>query len=180
MSIVEATPRIGTEPIQKPGKSKQDYGTPPAFLEAVVMRFGAIKADLAATHANRVVTDFYGESDAGGSLVQPWAKDHPEGNLWLNPPFGDIDPWAEKCAAESAKRNGLILFLTPASIGCGWFARHVLGKAIVLGISPRLSFVGTTAPYPKDLMLSVFGYGFHGFDAWRWDAALPTGSVEPR
>lgn len=29
------TERIGHEPIQKPGKSKQDYGTPMAFIRAV-------------------------------------------------------------------------------------------------------------------------------------------------
>jgi hypothetical protein len=59
--------------------------------------------------------------------------------------------------------------LTPASIGTEWFRRHVLGRAFVLGLSPRLTFVGTTAPYPKDLMLTVWGgpYG-PGFGCWNW------------
>ncbi len=39
---------------------------------------------------------------------------------------------------------------------------------MVLGLSPRLTFEGTKDPYPKDLMLSVFGYGMNGFDTWRW------------
>ena len=41
---------------------------------------------------------------------------------------------------------------------------------MVLGLSPRLTFEGTDDPYPKDLMLSVFGYGLSGFGTWRWDA----------
>jgi len=161
-------PRIGTEPIQKPGKSKQDYGTPMAFIRACEARFGKFARDLACTRENAKAHTgyFFPETD---SLTRPWAEGNPGGVLWLNPPFADIDPWAEKCVAESVKRHGLILLLTPASIGCGWFARHVIGKAMVLGLSPRLTFEGTTAPYPKDLMLSVYGYGLSGFDQWRWD-----------
>ena len=155
--------RIGTEPVQKLGRSKQDYGTPWAFVRACGERFGAPTWDLAASEENAKATSFYSEAD--DSLKQDWGS--LEGTLWLNPPFADIDPWAAKCAAV-ANRRGFTLLLTPASIGCTWFARHVLGKAIVLGISPRLTFEGTTAPYPKDLMLSVYGYGLSGFDAWRW------------
>ena len=170
--------RIGTEPIQKPGRSKQDYGTPQAFIDAVVLRFGPLACDLACTRENRKAPEgyYFPETD---SLRQPWAEHHPRGNLWLNPPFADIDPWAEKCAA-SMHRNGFILLLTPASIGCGWFSRHVLGKAVVLGLSPRLTFEGTTAPYPKDLMLSVYGYGLSGFDQWRWDAPCSTSVQAPK
>ncbi len=41
-----------TEPKQKPGRSKQDYGTPPEFLDAVKARFRieAFDCDLAASH----------------------------------------------------------------------------------------------------------------------------------
>ncbi len=157
-----------TEPAQKPGRSKQDYGTPLAFLDACVARFGPLGADLACTRDNcKAGIGYYYDANFD-SLSQRWAKDFPDGNLWLNPPFGDIEPWAEKCAFESSQRLGLILLLTPASIGSNWFASHVNRKAMVLGLSPRLQFDGTTAPYPKDLMLSVFGMGLSGFDVWRW------------
>jgi hypothetical protein len=44
-------------PAQKPGKSKQDYSTPIAFLDAVKKRFGltAFDFDLAATKANALI-----------------------------------------------------------------------------------------------------------------------------
>jgi phage N-6-adenine-methyltransferase len=150
------------------GRSKQDYGTPWEFIRAVERRFGPLVADLACTRANaKAPTGFY--FDAGfDALDRLWAETFPDGNLWLNPPFANIDPWAEKCAAESANRRGLILLLTPASIGTDWFARHVHRNAMVLGLAPRLTFEGTTDPYPKDLMLSVFGMGMSGFDCWRW------------
>lgn len=164
MALIE-TPSVG--PTQKPrGQSKQDYGTPWEFIEAVELRFGDITHDLAASSGNAKAETWYGEAE--DSLSLPWSLAHPHGNLWLNPPFANIAPWAEKCFQESAARGGLILFLTPASIGSNWFAEHVHRKAFVLGLAPRLTFEGTPDPYPKDLMLSVFGAGLNGFDTWRW------------
>jgi len=150
------------------GKSRQDYGTPWEFIHAVEARFGPIIFDLAATAANRKAPLHWGPDVGIDSLEMDWADAHPTGNLWLNPEFVDIAPWAAKCAAESVKRHGLIPFLTPASIGTDWFAKHVHRKALVLALSPRLTFEGTSDPYPKDLMLSIYGYGLHGFDTWRW------------
>ena len=164
MTIIEA-PRLG--PTQKRGKSKQDVGTPWEFIRAVERRFGPIVHDLAASADNTKALTYY--SLATNSLAQPWAKNLPTGNLWLNPEFATITPWVAKCAEESPKRHGLILVLTPASIGTEWFANHVHRQSMVLGLSPRMTFIGSEDPYPKDLMLSVYGYGLNGFDVWRWD-----------
>jgi len=158
--------QIRVMPVQKPGHSKQNYGTPRAFIEATEKRFGQIIFDLAAEEHNKKCDNFFTEKD--DSLSQPWAELFPTGNLWLNPPFSNIKHWASKCAEESAKRQGLILFLTPASVGSNWFAEHVHNKAMVLAVSPRLVFEGETSSFPKDLMLSVYGNGFKGFDVWRW------------
>ena len=149
------------------GGSAQDYATPRAFIAAVESEFGPLHHDLACTRGNvRCLTGYYyPEFD---SLTQPWAKDHPTGNLWLNPPFGNIAPWAEKCALEGRKRRGKIILLTPASVGSNWFAEHVHDVAKVYAIRPRLSFDGIN-PYPKDLMISIFSRGVPGFDVWRWD-----------
>jgi hypothetical protein len=47
----------------------------------------------------------------------------------------------------------------------------------VLGLNGRLTFKGTTAPYPKDCMLSVFGVE-PGFDVWSWRNAKPSDASE--
>lgn len=156
-----------TEPRQKPHKSKQTYATPREFVLAVEKRFGAIVFDLAAeaeTSKAGPYSCFTKEDDA---LVKDWVEDASgAGWLWLNPPFGDIASFAAKCAHESA-RGARILMLVPASIGSNWFRDHVLGKAMVLGLNPRMSFDGL-AMYPKDLMLCVYAHGVNGFDQWRW------------
>jgi hypothetical protein len=38
---------------------------------------------------------------------------------------------------------------------------------LVLGLCPRLWFEDTMAPYPKDLILSVYSEHI-GFEVWKW------------
>jgi phage N-6-adenine-methyltransferase len=159
-----------TMPIQKPGRSKQDYGTPREFIDAVERRFGLLEWDLAAHAENTKCGEFfYGPGSRHGvdAFKIDWAARHPTGTLWLNPEFSDIAPWAERCADASARRHGLIAMLTPASVGTKWFVDHVHQKALVLALSPRMSFDGKD-DYPKDLIVSLFGFGLRGFDVWRW------------
>lgn len=162
------------EPQQKPGRSKQDYGTPWEFIRSCEARFGKIICDLAASAENAKCERFF--SRDVDSLSQPWAALLPTGVLFLNPEFANIAAWSAKCAEESAKRHGLILLLTPASIGTDWFSDSVLRHARVLGLRPRIPFdgmpvnpkTGRVDGYPKDLMLSVYGAGQRGIDSWRW------------
>lgn len=161
-------------PVQKPGNSKQDYGTPESFIRAVTNRFGNIDVDLAATYENtKAPVWLTPEKD---SLTFDWMKfdqgsRFPGARCWLNPPFAHITPWAQKCKEEAA-RGAHILFLTPASVGSEWFAKHVWGHAKVYALRPRLVFVGETTPYPKDLILSYFrpNAGEH-FELWKWNAS---------
>lgn len=162
-----------TMPKQKPGNSKQDFGTPWEFIEAVEERFGKLSYDLAASKKNTKAPAFL--TQQADSLSIDWHT-LTNGWMWLNPPFAHIDPWARKCARE--KRKGArIIFLTPASVGSNWFAKHVHGKALVIPVSPRLTFegqppnpkTGKVDPYPKDCMISVFAKDIPpGFQLWRW------------
>lgn len=159
-----------SEPKQKPGKSKQDYGTPWAFIRAVEKRWGPLAIDLAARADNAKAPRFItpeADSLSSRNPWSPWCREI----AWLNPEFADIAPWAAKCAANAEvyrAGGGRIIMLTPASIGSEWFEAHVHRKAMVIGLRPRLTFEGTSDPYPKDLMLSIFGEA-PGFDTWRWD-----------
>jgi len=164
-----AVPRTG--PSIKRGSSKQDYSTPRAFIDAVAERFGSVAFDLAATRANSVagVHCYFGQDHEDAEMRDALAQDWNEldGVLWLNPPFADIEPWAAKCASVRHRPDWTLL-LTPASIGARWFERHVKDQALVLVLSSRLTF--DKDPYPKDLMLSCFGFGARGFDTWDWKA----------
>ena len=152
-----------TMPAQKPGSSKQDYATPGEFLDAVTARFGSLQFDLAATARNSIVPGSY-FSPKDNSLEQDWRRLKQE-RLWLNPPFGDIEPWAKKCATTIGKK---IFFLVPASVGSNWYKNWVHDVSSVYYLSPRLSFDGKN-PYPKDILLAVYGVHVGRHECWRWD-----------
>ena len=164
-------------PLQKPGKSRQDYGTPPELLRALKIRLSIddFSIDLAASAENAVTVPYYTEED--NSLIQPWGQ-WGWGWAWCNPPFSDIEPWVMKAIAASApgwNADGTVLqaakvaMLVPASVGSNWWRECVDGRAHVLFLNGRLTFVGETAPYPKDcaiLLYTPFVQG--GYEVWNW------------
>lgn len=146
------------------GSSRQDYGTPQDLIDAVVARFGELDVDLAANILNAKAKRFYTEYD--DSLQQDWTL--LEGNLWLNPPFSSIAPWARKCF-ESRWQGGpwrRILLLVPASVGSVWYRDWVHMRCMVHFLCGRPSFDGKQ-PFPKDCMLCEYGPDA-GFDVWNW------------
>jgi phage N-6-adenine-methyltransferase len=157
-------------PRQKPGLSVQSVGTPREFLDAVERRFGPITLDLAATSENKVCELHFGPGTTlrgGEDALDPKVSWAGRSLRFCNPPFGDIEPWAQKCAAE--RRDAFIALLTPASVGSEWFAAHVHQKALVLALRPRIRFVNHEAGFPRDLLLNVYGpLVAPGFDLWRW------------
>ncbi len=168
------------EPQQKPGRSKQDYTTPPEFLAAVARQFGAIDLDLACRPDNMVAP--YGITEEIDSLAQDWSDPvywSKSGNVavsgdpirvaFLNPPVANIRPWAAKLEACRWLPRWTLM-LVPASMGSKWWADHVLNKTMVYGI-PRLAFGGQDGKselYPKDLALICAGFGVAGSGYWDW------------
>jgi len=165
MSTRIAAPKTKTGPTVNRGGSRQDYGTPPEFLAAVRRRFGALDVDLACHAGNRIagVSTYFTPAD--DSLSRDWNS--LSGNLWLNPPFSNIEPWAAKCAA-ARWRHGWTLLLVPASVDANWYHDHVHRQAMVLPLRSRITFVGETHGYPKPLLLAAYGYGVAGFEPWAW------------
>lgn len=155
-------------PIQKPGKSRQDYQTPPDFLLAVKRRLNIeeFAVDLAATPENAVADYFFTEEQ--DALLQSWRGFREW--CWCNPPYGDIYPWVEKAWGQSDEGIGAqIAMLVPASVGSKWWELYVHQTAHVLFLHPRLTFVGCTAPYPKDCALLLYTpYINGGYETWNW------------
>lgn len=152
--------------ITKRDPSKQGHRTPREFLDAVERRFGSIGFDLAATDGHEVGRGghFSPEDD---SLSCNWQAQIGASVVWLNPPFSNIRPWVRKLDEECQHLPRWTLCLIPASMGSLWWRDHVLGKCIALGI-PRMAFVGSSAPFPKDLALLCYGFGVSGHGYWDW------------
>jgi len=141
-------------PVQKPGRSKQDYGTPPEFIAAVKTYLGIedFDIDLAASPENAITSRYYTERD--NALVQPWKVG--SGWNWLNPPYGRIEPWVKRAYEQMYDCGASTLVLVPAGVGSNWWRDWVDRKAFVLLLNGRLTFKGETAPYPKDCALLVY------------------------
>lgn len=154
-------------PAQRPGRSKQDYQTPGDFVAAVKARFHIAEFDwdLAADAQNAQAGGFYTvESDA---LKQPWKLGN--GWNWLNPPYGDIEPWVMRAFQQAEAYGAQTMVLVPASTGANWWNAWVHNVAHVLLLNGRLTFVGAEGPYPKDCALLLYTPHAHGgYEVWRW------------
>lgn len=112
-------------PRQKPGQSKQDYGTPWPLIRAIENRWGPLTIDLAARADNAKAPLFITPEE--DSLTQDWNERIGNGLGFLNPEYDDIAPWAAKCAGwlgrpKPALKGGIIN-LTPLTVS-EWFAKH--------------------------------------------------------
>lgn len=154
---------------------KQDYGTPQSFVDYVGKRFGLrLVVDLAADELNKKCRFFIPEER--NSLKVDWVPEinsclmaterfplfkGPQASGWLNPPFKKNPAFMQKCRIEKDK-GAKIASLTLSSLGTVWFKEQCKNDALNLILEDRMIFVGETAPYPKELMLSIWGCGMTG------------------
>ena len=159
-------------PAQRRGLSVQSVGTPDVFLAAVKRRLGifAFGLDIAASKDNATARKYFTQRD--DCFAQPSWRSQMGGRLawsWLNPEFGDIAPYAQRCLHEREVNAAQIAMLVPASTGSNWFRDFVYRKAFVLFLNGRIQFVGHDHGYPKDLILVLYSpIVAPGEEIWRW------------
>jgi len=135
---------------------RQDWGTPPAFMEFLVDSFNwSPDLDAAASPENAKAPNFFTEDD--DSLTQDW-----HGDVWLNPPFGRvIGHFIDKCI-EQWKDNGRvtsIVALVPARTDTLWAHRAFASVSAAYLIKGRFNFrfdeaiPGANAPFPSMLLV---------------------------
>lgn len=173
-----------TKLVHVSSKGEQVYTTPADFVDLCERRFGVnFVLDLAADKSNTRCEGFYDKKV--NSLQQDWVKGVKMANFilpvtpdivnldpacWLNPEFKQATPFMRKCATEG--QNGCkIIALTLSSLGTQWYKRWVKPYAMSYILEDRMIFEGQTAPYPKELMISLFGFGMTGLGWWNWKAA---------
>lgn len=160
-------------PTQRPGRSRQDYCTPNELLHAIRCNLLGIRVftvDLAASDGRIAEGCYFGPGSALGedSLAEAWDF---EGWGWLNPPFGNIEPWVRKAASHPMK----ITMLVPSAVGANWWRRWVHRRCYVLHLNGRITFVGEQHPYPKDCSLLLYmGPHIIGENVWTWNLSITT------
>ncbi len=143
---------------------KQNYGTPLPFVGYVGRRFGLdLILDLAADQYNRkcaffldeardsLTVDWKAEIQKCDDLVMRESNDFADPAGWLNPPFKKNPQFGKKCHEEKDKGAKLATL-----------KEHFKNNALNFILEDRMIFVGETQPYPKELMLSIWGTGMNG------------------
>lgn len=145
-----------TMPVQKPGRSKQDYSTPIELIRVIEeLQDRTFSVDLAATPDNSKAR--FCLTPEADSLSVSWAGSFPDGMGWLNPEFGMIRAFMQKCANEGGP-DFTIYALVPASIGALWYREHVYPYATTYALYPRIPFDGWhETAFPKDCILCEYG-----------------------
>lgn len=147
-----------------------DWRTPPDALAPVLETFGgAIDLDpcghpdaypLAWHHIwlpdhlskdGWAIAGFEDRLTVGDGLALPW-----RGRTFVNPDFGDLAAWAEKCA-EEAKRGVEVILLFPSRTDTAYFHDHVSTAALVCHWRGRLRFVGAAACAPFPVSFAYWG-----------------------
>lgn len=158
----------------------QNWATPLAFIDAFSARFGPIGFDLAASSENAKAEYYFTEEQ--DALKQDWLTAYRGCGgrwLWLNPPFADMAPLAEK-VSEEARRGARIAMLHQVSLA-RWFVDYVVPNARTYLLSPRVRYVPPKGEErnPKtgklrtgadfDSALSLFGPATRGsIEVWEW------------
>lgn len=157
---------MAKKPQQKPGKSEQTVGTPAAFIRAVEAWRGKLDFDLCALPSNAKAPRYF--TPEQDSLKQNWAA--LRGRLWCNPPYGDVEPWVAKMAAECGVYNhGIVLI--PASVDSNYWEKYIHRSAAIYWVKGRLTFDGHPHNFASALALLIYGEppGYYG--QWDWKQA---------
>lgn len=146
----------------KQQRGSSNYSTPPELIIAIkgLLHIDEFAHDFAADATNTKAPTWFSEG-TDALKVHNWAAYCNSGWGWLNPPYKNIEPWAEKSSACSLS-GGRIAMLVPASVGSGWFRDHVYRKALVIFLNGRVD------PYPKDCMLCLYDDTRTGYSVWPW------------
>lgn len=141
--------------------SNQVVGTPSHVLDDVEAWYGSIGIDLAALPENAVAELYYTPEDDSLSDACPWSGFLATHEVaWCNPPFNMFRQFTTKAAATvHAEPDAAIVMLTLASLSSNWWRDNVHERAVVQPV-PRIQFVGHDYPFPKDLVLLLYGRRF--------------------
>jgi len=112
-------------------KSRQDWRTPPEFIQAMARAGMPILLDAMASDDNALAERFYTEQDDAFGYVWP-------NGSFCNPPFGKTAQVVKHLA--SGNFHGSAYVLTPGDTSTRWF-RELFGIACELVfLQPRISF----------------------------------------
>ena len=123
---------------------------PQFVFDWIAQHFGPFDLDVAATDQNAKCEKYFTKQQDG--LSRPWF-----GNVWLNPPYSNIRPWAQKAWDYAHNGPGSVTALLPVWTDTSWFAEFATHGHITL-LRGRIRFPhGTAGSAPFPNMIVAWG-----------------------
>lgn len=111
---------LGDMPVASaPPDGASDHWFTPSRYVAPLNREFLFTLDVAATAESAKAPRYFDIQKNG--LAQSWARER----CWMNPPYSDITPWAEKALNESQMYGALVVGLLPAWTDRAWWHEYV-------------------------------------------------------
>ena len=157
------------------GNSKNDWETPGVVFDPLNKEFNFV-LDVCASKENTKCELFLTEGT--NALTVDWAQylkniGKPDGFVWCNPPYNDMNSWAKK-VREEAEKGVNIVTLTAARTNTKWFKEFYLSDTPLVYVpvcqlrflQPKITFVGAknNAPFPS--CIGVFSKDFERVTMW--------------
>ena len=138
-----------------PSAKREDWQTPDEVIALVKEFFGTgIGTDPCASPdpADHFAVFNFNPAVGTDGLEEAW-----DGNTFVNPPFGELREWAEKCADEGGSGSCEVVLLCPARTDTRAWHDHIASAAAVCLWRGRMTFKGAPAPAPFPVALSYWG-----------------------
>jgi phage N-6-adenine-methyltransferase len=136
-------------PFRRSGDDDSDNrGTPQYIFDWISEQFGPFDLDVAANELNAKVPHYFTKAQNG--LAQKW-----HGNVWMNPPYSDVEPWAKKAYEYARSGKGVVVALLPVWTETKWFDEYASHGRIIL-LRGRIRFVHGekgSAPFPNMVVI---------------------------
>ena len=129
-------------------ESSDERPTPQYLVNWINEKFGPFDLDVCADRANAKCNDHFTREQDG--LAQDW-----HGNVWMNPPYSRIEPWARKAYEYAKSGKGIVVGLLPVWTDTGWFDDYVSHAQIIL-LRGRVRFEKGNkgfAPFPNMIVV---------------------------
>ena len=114
---------------------KDEWRTPKYVFDYWNRRYD-FTLDAAASKENAPCEKYY--NITYDSLNNVWEEKQV---AWLNPPFGDVGPWVERCIYEMDAHGSTIVALLPNSTEARWFHDIYYTASRITLLTGRISFI---------------------------------------
>lgn len=139
-------------PVDNSHPESDEKATPRYFVEPIAEAVSGFDLDPASGAEDEPLAEENYTIEEDG-LKQEWY-----GDVWVNPPFSDMNSWVDKIQSElSANRVDTVVLLCRGDNSTGWWQKAAELATLVVAVDHRLTFDGDSTPAPFPVHLMIFG-----------------------